>query len=102
MVEAMLEVSEWKFGNLKSLMWMENRDWADMAQSEKTHVLHGRDYINDEMYGYKYRIWFDTFFQTNPLQAEKLVKNNGTIIGRRSHHEFFFFATLFSAKLEQG
>lgn len=62
-----------KFGNLKSLMWMENRDWADMAQSEKTHVLHGRDYINDEMYGYKYRIWFDTFFQTNPLQAEKLV-----------------------------
>lgn len=62
-----------KFKNVKSLMWMENRDWADMAQSEKTHTLYGRDYINDEMYGYKYRIWFDTFFQTNPAQAEKLV-----------------------------
>lgn len=63
-----------KFSSLKSLMWMENTDWADMTQSEKTHVLHGRDYINDEMYGYKYRIWFDTFFQTNPKQAEKLVE----------------------------
>src|SRR5699024_2733297 len=100
MVEAMLEVSEWqkefnlsgydkdahtgllrnlmgriteKFDNVKGLMWMENREWADMAQSEKTHTLYGRDYINDEMYGYKYRIWFDTFFQTNPVQAEKLV-----------------------------
>ncbi|GAB3059724.1 23S rRNA (uracil(1939)-C(5))-methyltransferase RlmD [Salinicoccus sesuvii] len=63
-----------KFSSLKSLMWMENTDWADMTQSEKTHILHGRDYINDEMYGYKYRIWFDTFFQTNPKQAEKLVE----------------------------
>ena len=62
-----------KFDNVKGLMWMENREWADMAQSEKTHTLYGRDYINDEMYGYKYRIWFDTFFQTNPVQAEKLV-----------------------------
>ncbi|MFC3418568.1 23S rRNA (uracil(1939)-C(5))-methyltransferase RlmD [Salinicoccus hispanicus] len=63
-----------KFSSLESLMWMENTDWADMTQSEKTHILHGRDYINDEMYGYKYRIWFDTFFQTNPKQAEKLVE----------------------------
>ncbi|WP_246095085.1 23S rRNA (uracil(1939)-C(5))-methyltransferase RlmD [Salinicoccus cyprini] len=63
-----------KFSSLKSLMWMENTDWADMTQSENTHILHGRDYINDEMYGYKYRIWFDTFFQTNPQQAEKLVE----------------------------
>lgn len=62
-----------KFPHVKSLMWMENRDWADITQSEKTHILYGRSYINDEMYGYQYRIWFDTFFQTNPRQAEKLV-----------------------------
>lgn len=62
-----------KFPNVQSLMWMENRDWADITQSEETHILYGRDYINDEMYGYQYRIWFDTFFQTNPTQSEKLV-----------------------------
>ncbi|CAM5209857.1 23S rRNA m(5)U-1939 methyltransferase OS=Ureibacillus acetophenoni OX=614649 GN=SAMN05877842_11558 PE=3 SV=1 [Ureibacillus acetophenoni] len=55
-------------------MWLENRDWADRTQSEKTHVLAGRDFIYDEMLGYRYRLWFDTFFQTNPTQAQKLVE----------------------------
>ena len=26
------------------------------------------------MSGYRYRLWFDTFFQTNPRQAERLVE----------------------------
>ncbi|HET7628568.1 MAG TPA: 23S rRNA (uracil(1939)-C(5))-methyltransferase RlmD [Bacillales bacterium] len=59
---------------VKSLLWLENRDWADRTQSEQTHVLVGRDFIYDEMAGYRYRLWFDTFFQTNPKQAEKLVE----------------------------
>jgi 23S rRNA (uracil1939-C5)-methyltransferase len=46
---------------------------ADRAQSEETHLLSGRDFIYDEMSGYRFRLWFDTFFQTNPLQAQKLV-----------------------------
>ncbi|NRG34995.1 23S rRNA (uracil(1939)-C(5))-methyltransferase RlmD, partial [Niallia circulans] len=33
----------------------------------------GRDFIYDEMDGYRFRVWFDTFFQTNPTQAQKLV-----------------------------
>ncbi|WP_044022721.1 23S rRNA (uracil(1939)-C(5))-methyltransferase RlmD, partial [Bacillus sp. SG-1] len=64
---------EEKFPKVKSLLWLENRDWADRAQSEKTHVLAGRDFIYDEMDGYRFRLWFDTFFQTNPVQAQKLV-----------------------------
>ncbi|MFC4402182.1 23S rRNA (uracil(1939)-C(5))-methyltransferase RlmD [Gracilibacillus xinjiangensis] len=63
-----------KFPQVKSLLWLENRDWADRTQSENTHVLAGRDFIYDEMLGYRYRLWFDTFFQTNPLQAQKLVE----------------------------
>ncbi|MBB6453188.1 23S rRNA (uracil1939-C5)-methyltransferase [Salirhabdus euzebyi] len=62
-----------KFPQVKSLMWLENRDWADRTQSEKSHTLAGRDFIYDEMDGYRFRLWFDTFFQTNPLQAQKLV-----------------------------
>ncbi|WP_421385429.1 23S rRNA (uracil(1939)-C(5))-methyltransferase RlmD [Bacillus salacetis] len=62
-----------KFPKVKSLLWLENRDWADRTQSEKTHVLAGRDFIYDEMDGYRFRLWFDTFFQTNPVQAQKLV-----------------------------
>ena len=52
---------------------MENTQWADRTQSEKTHILAGRDFIYDEMDGYRFRVWFDTFFQTNPTQAQKLV-----------------------------
>lgn len=61
------------FPEVKSLLWLENTDWADRTQSEKTHVLAGRDFIYDEMDGYRFRLWFDTFFQTNPTQAQKLV-----------------------------
>lgn len=63
-----------RFPQVKSLLWLENRDWADRTQAEETHILHGRDFIYDELLGYKYRLWFDTFFQTNPTQAEILVK----------------------------
>lgn len=64
---------EEKFPEVKSLLWLENTDWADRTQSEKTRVLAGRDFIYDEMDGYRFRVWFDTFFQTNPTQAQKLV-----------------------------
>ncbi len=62
-----------KFPSVKSLLWLENTDWADRTQSEETHLLAGRDFIYDEMAGYRFRLWFDTFFQTNPVQAQKLV-----------------------------
>ena len=62
-----------KCSQVKSLMWLENTDWADRTQSEKNHLLSGRDFIYDEMSGYRFRVWFDTFFQTNPTQAQKLV-----------------------------
>ena len=62
-----------KFPNVKSLLWLVNTDWSDRTQSEETFVLAGRDFIYDEIAGYRYRLWFDTFFQTNPVQAQKLV-----------------------------
>lgn len=63
-----------KFPQVKSLLWLENRNWADRTQAEESHILLGRDFIYDELMGYRYRLWFDTFFQTNPNQAKKLVE----------------------------
>lgn len=60
--------------DVKSLIWLENRSVSDRVASEETHVLAGRDFIYDELMGYRYRLWFDTFFQTNPTQAAKLVE----------------------------
>lgn len=75
-----------KFPNVKSLLWLVNTDWADRTQSEDTHLLAGRDFIYDEMAGYRYRLWFDTFFQTNPKQAEKLVEL-ALEVGKPQEHE---------------
>ncbi len=72
-IEELTTRIEEKFPKVKSLLWLENRNWADRTQAEKTHILSGRDFIYDELMGYRYRLWFDTFFQTNPVQAEKLV-----------------------------
>ncbi|WP_246942953.1 23S rRNA (uracil(1939)-C(5))-methyltransferase RlmD [Bacillus pinisoli] len=72
-VEDLVKRIEEKFPQVKSLLWLENTDWADRTQSEESHVLAGRDFIYDEMDGYRFRLWFNTFFQTNPVQAQKLV-----------------------------
>lgn len=73
-IEALIEKIEADYPQVKSFQWLVNTQVADRAQSEDSHTLLGRDFIYDEMFGYTYRLWFDTFFQTNPLQAEKLVE----------------------------
>ncbi|UJF16261.1 23S rRNA (uracil(1939)-C(5))-methyltransferase RlmD [Jeotgalibaca sp. MA1X17-3] len=62
-----------QFEQLVSLQWVEHAAAVERIQTDATHILHGRDYIHDELNGFKYRIWPDTFFQANPVQAEKLV-----------------------------
>ena len=62
------------FSNLVSLQWIEHAAAVERIQADKIHILHGRDYINDKLNGFNYRIWPDTFFQATPVQAEKLVE----------------------------
>ncbi|AXY26336.1 23S rRNA (uracil(1939)-C(5))-methyltransferase RlmD [Suicoccus acidiformans] len=60
--------------NLASFIWIKNTRIADKVDAEETAVLYGRDFIYDELAGYRYRLWPDTFFQPNPVQAEKMVQ----------------------------
>lgn len=62
-----------KFENLKSLLWIEFAGIVDRIQTDASHLLYGRDYINDTLGGFHYRIFQDTFFQANPPQAQKMV-----------------------------
>ncbi|TFB13036.1 23S rRNA (uracil(1939)-C(5))-methyltransferase RlmD [Filobacillus milosensis] len=75
-----------KFSKVKSLLWLKNTLWADRVDAEDIYVLSGRDYIHDEIFGYSYRLWYDTFFQTNPTQAEKLIEL-ALEIGNPQDHE---------------
>lgn len=62
-----------QFTDLTSLIWVLHQDVVDRTQTDAHYVLYGRDYINDELSNFRFRIWHDTFFQANPVQAEKLV-----------------------------
>lgn len=63
-----------RFPNVKSFTWIKNRSLSDSIQAEEEELLLGREYIFDVLAGFRYRLWWDTFFQTNPVQAEKLVE----------------------------
>lgn len=62
------------FPTLESLQWIVNVTSTERIHSDETYILHGRDYINDRLNGFDYRIWPDTFFQANPIQAQKMVQ----------------------------
>lgn len=58
---------------LRGLLWVENRNPADAVMVERLHVVVGEPYIEEELGGFRYRIELETFFQTNPRQAERLL-----------------------------
>ncbi|MDK7049861.1 23S rRNA (uracil(1939)-C(5))-methyltransferase RlmD [Aerococcus sanguinicola] len=66
----------WRMGaytEVKSLMWIKNTEIADKMGADQVTVLAGRDYIRDELAGFHYRLYFDTFFQPNPSQAQRMI-----------------------------
>ncbi|WP_159634230.1 23S rRNA (uracil(1939)-C(5))-methyltransferase RlmD [Erysipelothrix anatis] len=72
-IKELVEIMTTQFDSLVSLQWIEHAEAVERIQADAVHILHGRDYLVDVLNGFKYRIWPDTFFQANPVQAEKLV-----------------------------
>lgn len=60
--------------DIESIQWIEHAEATERVQTDSVAILYGRDFINDVLNGFKYRIWPDTFFQATPVQAEKLVE----------------------------
>ena len=63
-----------RFSTLASLQWIVHQEATERIQADQIIVLAGRDYIKDELNGFRYRIWPETFFQANPVQAERMVE----------------------------
>jgi len=58
---------------IESFQWIVKKGGMERSYDNDAYVMYGRDYINDRLQGFKFRIWPDTFFQVNPVQAEKMV-----------------------------
>lgn len=59
-------------GELKGVLHTFNDSLADAVINERTELLYGRDYIEEELLGLRFKISPFSFFQTNSLGAEVL------------------------------
>ncbi|MGL5313573.1 MAG: 23S rRNA (uracil(1939)-C(5))-methyltransferase RlmD [Peptostreptococcaceae bacterium] len=66
---------------LVSLLHTINDGLADAVQCDELRVLHGRDYIQEEVLGLKFKISPFSFFQTNTKGAEELYTMAREFIG---------------------
>ncbi|PTQ57671.1 MAG: RNA methyltransferase, TrmA family [Candidatus Carbobacillus altaicus] len=71
--QALLERLEAQ-GGVRTLIWYVYRGLADRVGFDERYVLKGDAFIEDELLGFTYRLQPETFFQTNALQAERLLR----------------------------
>lgn len=71
--DVMAAVSE-KFPMITSLLYVINLKVNDTIGDQVIHCYKGREYIEEEMEGLKFRIGPKSFYQTNSLQAYELYK----------------------------
>lgn len=74
-----------KFKKIVSILWMENAHISDQMIAEQHHVLYGREYINEVLNGFHYKLYFDTFFQANSSQAEVMVATALDMVKKHDH-----------------
>lgn len=61
-------------GSIAGILYTANDSLGDVVQSDKTYVLYGRDFIEEEILGLKFKISPFSFFQTNSKGCEVLYK----------------------------
>ncbi len=61
-------------GKLVGFLHTFNDSLSDAVVNEKTEILWGQDYLMEEILGLEFKISAYSFFQTNPLGAEKLYR----------------------------
>lgn len=68
-------------GTLTGILHTRNDSPADVVQNDETEILHGRDYIYEDLLGLRFQITPFSFFQTNSYGAEVVYKTARTYIG---------------------
>lgn len=68
-------------GTLTGVLHTRNDSLADVVQNDGTTILYGRDFIEEELLGLKFRITPFSFFQTNSLGAEVLYSKAREYVG---------------------
>jgi len=72
------------FPELTTIVHNVNSRKANIAKGEAEDILYGPGYIEEELLGKKFRIYANSFFQTNSRQAERLYKIAYELLGAGS------------------
>lgn len=59
-------------GAVTGILHIVNDRLADVVQSDETRLIYGREWIEEDLFGLKFRVTPFSFFQTNSLGAEVL------------------------------
>ena len=59
---------------LTGLLWAVNASKGDAVDADAVHVLHGRPFIYERLGGLTFKLGLLTFFQTNTVQAERMLE----------------------------
>lgn len=68
-------------GKITGILHTVNDSLADVVQSDRTELLWGQEFIDEELLGLRFKITPFSFFQTNSLGAEVLYQKARTYIG---------------------
>ena len=63
-----------KYPEVKTIIKNINNKNTNVILGDKNIILYGDGYIYDKLMGYKFKISAKSFYQTNPVQTEKLYK----------------------------
>ena len=73
-IKSIMNLLEEKFPEINSLLYVINLKLNDSITDQKIEVWKGRDYIEEEMEGLRFRVNAKSFYQTNSEQAYELYK----------------------------
>lgn len=74
-------------GSISGLLHIVNDSKADVVQSDRTEILHGRDYFYEELLGLRFKVSVFSFFQTNSYSAAVLYETAREYIGEFFHQK---------------
>lgn len=72
--EELIEELRRRFENVVAVVHNINSGESNIARGEVENILYGNGYITEEVLGLKFRLYANSFFQTNPRQAETLYR----------------------------
>ncbi len=76
-------------GTIEGFLHTYNDSKADVVQCDRMELLHGRDYIYEELLGLRFKISTFSFFQTNSLGAEVLYSKAREYVGETKNKDIF-------------